>query len=159
MTGPRGHQSLLLPIVATAVVAIAFQPVRERVQRLANRLVYGKRATPYEVLAQFADRMAGTYATEELLPRMAQLLAEGTAAARADVWLADDGQFRNDASWPPGAPPLPPISADAPDGAAQLPWRRPHRAGAATGASVLGALVADQAARRVADADGRQATA
>ena len=115
VTGPRGHQSVLLPIAATAVVAIAFQPVRERVQRLANRLVYGKRATPYEVLAQFAERMAGTYATEELLPRMAQLLAEGTSAARADVWLADDGQFRNDASWPPDVPPLAPISAAAPD--------------------------------------------
>jgi signal transduction histidine kinase len=116
VTGPRGHQSLLLPIAATAVVAIAFQPVRERVQRLANRLVYGSRATPYEVLAQFAERMGGTYATEDLLPLMAQLLAEGTAAARADVWLADELQFRNDASWPPGLPPLPPISADVPDG-------------------------------------------
>jgi signal transduction histidine kinase len=121
VTAPRAHQGLLLPIVATAVVALAFQPVRERVQRLANRLVYGSRATPYEVLAQFAERMAGTYATEELLPRMAQLLAEGTAAARADVWLADDRQFRNDASWPPGVPPLPPISADAPDGELSCP--------------------------------------
>ncbi len=121
VTGPRGHQSLLLPILATAIVALAFQPVRERVQRLANRLVYGSRATPYEVLAQFAERMAGTYATEELLPRMAQLLAEGTAAARADVWLADDEQFRNDASWPPGVPPLPPLSADTPDGQLSCP--------------------------------------
>ena len=59
---------LALSIAATAVVAVAFQPVRARVQHLANRLVYGKRATPYEVLAQFAGRTAGTYATEELLP-------------------------------------------------------------------------------------------
>ena len=47
-------------------------------QHLANRMVYGKRATPYEVLAEFAERMAGTYATEDLLPRMARTLAEGT---------------------------------------------------------------------------------
>jgi signal transduction histidine kinase len=118
---PRAHQSLLLPILATAVVALAFQPVRERVQRLANRLVYGSRATPYEVLAQFAERMGGTYATEELLPRMAQLLAEGTAAGRVDVWLAGGGQFRNDASWPPGVPPFRPISADAPGGELTFP--------------------------------------
>ena len=41
-------------LVATAVVAVAFQPVRERVQHLANRLVFGKRATPYEALSAFA---------------------------------------------------------------------------------------------------------
>src|SRR5439155_1256887 len=41
--------NLGLSILATAVVAVAFQPVRQRVQKFANRLVYGQRATPYEV--------------------------------------------------------------------------------------------------------------
>jgi hypothetical protein len=36
--------------LATAIVAVAFQPVRQRVQHVANRLVRAKRATPYEVL-------------------------------------------------------------------------------------------------------------
>jgi len=103
--------SLGLSIVATAVVAVAFQPVRERVQRLANRLVYGRRATPYEVLADFAARMAGTYAVEDLLPRMARILAEGTGAARADVWLRSGDIFHDGAVWPPGAPPQPPARA------------------------------------------------
>jgi hypothetical protein len=54
----RGHRSDLgLSILATAVVAVAFQPVRERVQRFANRMVYGVRATPYETLSNFASRM------------------------------------------------------------------------------------------------------
>ncbi len=110
LAGHRTHPGLLLPIIATAIVAIVFQPVRERVQHVANRLVYGKRATPYEVLADFAARMAGTYATEEVLARMARILAEGTAAARADVWLASGGEFRDDASWPADAPRLPGIS-------------------------------------------------
>ena len=47
----RQRCSPLLSAVAAAVVAVAFQPVRERARRLANRVVYGKRATPYEVLA------------------------------------------------------------------------------------------------------------
>src|SRR5207248_9734182 len=51
--------NLALSILATAIVAVAFQPVRERVQKLANRLVYGKRATPYDVLAGFVRRVAG----------------------------------------------------------------------------------------------------
>jgi signal transduction histidine kinase len=95
--------SLGLSILATAVVAVAFQPVRERVQRLANRLVYGKRATPYEVLSEFSARMGETYAAEDLLPQMAQLLADGTGAMRADVWLTDASELRPAASWPPDA--------------------------------------------------------
>ena len=48
-----------LSIAATAVVAVAFQPVRERVQRFANRLVYGDRATPYEVLSRVLRSAGG----------------------------------------------------------------------------------------------------
>ena len=48
--------------LSTATVALVFQPVRERVQRSVNRLVYGSRATPYEVLSEFSNRLAGTYA-------------------------------------------------------------------------------------------------
>jgi hypothetical protein len=46
-------------VLATAVVAIAFQPVREWLERFANRMVYGRRATPLEVLAGFSRRLAG----------------------------------------------------------------------------------------------------
>jgi signal transduction histidine kinase len=107
--------SLALSIAATAVVAIAFQPVRAWVQRLANRLVYGRRATPYQVLADFAERMAGAYAAEDLLPRMAKILAEGTGAARADVWLKSGDTFHDGAAWPAGTPLLPPARATAAD--------------------------------------------
>jgi signal transduction histidine kinase len=112
--------SLELSIAATAVVAVAFQPARARIQRLANRLIYGQRATPYEVLAEFAERTAGTYATEELLPRMARILAEGTGASRADVWLQSGGAFRDDATWPPGAEPFPATGA-GPAGGPDVP--------------------------------------
>ena len=93
-------ENLGLSILATGLVAVAFQPVRERVQRFANRLVYGKRATPYEVLSGFSGGMARTVATEELLPRMARIVAEGTGAARADVWLRVGSDLIREASWP-----------------------------------------------------------
>ena len=48
-------QNSLLTLVAAAIIAIAFNPVRERAKRLADRLVYGKRATPYEVLSEFSS--------------------------------------------------------------------------------------------------------
>jgi signal transduction histidine kinase len=98
--GQGSKPNLGLSILATAVVAVAFQPVRARVQRLANRLVYGKRATPYEVLAHFSERMVSTYGADELLPQMARILAEGTGAAGADVWLKVGNEIRVKGSWP-----------------------------------------------------------
>ena len=83
-----------------AVVALAFQPLRRRLQRLASRLVYGKRATPYEVLSRFSHQMGDMVATDELPRQMARVLAEGTGADRATVWLRVGDALRQAASWP-----------------------------------------------------------
>jgi signal transduction histidine kinase len=96
------RRSPLLSAVAAAVVAVAFQPIRARSQRLANRIAYGRRATPYEVLSDFAERMAGTYSLDDVLPRTALMLAEGTGAARADVWLLAGSELHAAGSWPEG---------------------------------------------------------
>jgi signal transduction histidine kinase len=93
-----------LRIGATALVAIAFQPLRDRANRWANRLVYGARATPYEVLARFGDRVGETYASEDVLPRVARVIAEGTSATRAEVWLRVGSELRMTASWPDADP-------------------------------------------------------
>jgi signal transduction histidine kinase len=91
-----------LSILATAVVAVAFQPIRDRARRFANRLVYGRRATPYEVLSSFAERMAATGSIDDVLPRTARALAEATGAVHADVWLRVGSELRPGAAWPPG---------------------------------------------------------
>jgi hypothetical protein len=49
----------LLTAAAALAIAVLFQPLRRRAQLLANRIVYGQRATPYQVLADFAQDMAG----------------------------------------------------------------------------------------------------
>ena len=92
----------LLSFLAAAALAVLFQPARERARRIADRLVYGKRATPYEVLAEFSGRVGEAYSTDDVLPRMAQLLAEGTGATSATVWLRVGGEVRPTASWPEG---------------------------------------------------------
>ncbi len=101
--GAGGKPNLGLSILATAIVAVGFQPVRERVQHVANKLVYGERATPYEVLSQFSERLSESYAADEVMPRMARVLAEGTGAQRADVWLHLGDSWRPGAVWPEGA--------------------------------------------------------
>jgi signal transduction histidine kinase len=89
-----------LGFVAAAVVAIAFQPIRGAAGRFADRVVYGKRATPYEVLSDFSERVGEAYAADDVLPRMAEVLGRGTGATGATVWLLVSGELRPAASWP-----------------------------------------------------------
>jgi signal transduction histidine kinase len=74
--------------------------------------VYGKRATPYEVLSEFSERVGGAYADEDVLPRMVRVLGEGVGAERADVWLAVGEELRDVATWPEGQEPRAPIAFD-----------------------------------------------
>jgi signal transduction histidine kinase len=84
---------------------VLFQPARERARRLADRVVYGRRATPYEVLSEFSERMGDVFATEDVLPRMAAIVGRGTGATDSAILLEIDGSMREVARW----------SADAPD--------------------------------------------
>jgi signal transduction histidine kinase len=98
IVGQRG--SSLLTIAAAVVIALLFQPLRERARRLANRLVYGERATPYQVLSDLVERMSGTYGVDDVLQRTASILAQGTGATRVEVWLRVGRELRPAATWP-----------------------------------------------------------
>lgn len=104
LLGSSDEPNLALSIAATALVAVAFQPVRERVQHVANQLVYGKRATPYEVMSGFSHRMAGALSIEEVLPEMAEAAARGVGAvsSRVRVFLPMEGE--QSVAWPPDQP-------------------------------------------------------
>jgi signal transduction histidine kinase len=87
VVGSAGKPNLALSILATALVAVAFQPVRQWLQRFANRIVYGRRASPYEVMAAFARGMAGVLSVDDILPRMAEAAAGGVGAKASRVRL------------------------------------------------------------------------
>lgn len=87
----------ILALLATAIVAVTFQPVREGMSGIANRLVYGERRTPYEALSRFAGQAAISYSTVDVLPRLARLLREATGAERAEAWLRIGAELRREA--------------------------------------------------------------
>jgi signal transduction histidine kinase len=129
LVGSRGGP--LLTIVAAIAIALLFQPLRRRAQRLANRVVYGDRATPYQVLSEFADAMARTVPLEEQLDEMVSLLASGTGATAIEVWITVGRSLRAIAVWPAGTPaPESRATPDAggleefPDAAAVFPVRQ-----------------------------------
>jgi signal transduction histidine kinase len=91
------RRSPLLSAIAAVVVALAFHPVQQRAAQLANRIVYGRRASPYQVLSEFARRIGGGYA-RDVLAQMATIVAAGTGAERVVVWLRVGAELRAEAA-------------------------------------------------------------
>ena len=90
------------PKPVSALLGVGFGllliPLYRVARRIADRLVYGRRATPYEVLTSFSGRIGETYASDDVLARMAQVLATGTGATGARVLVRVGGQEREIAS-------------------------------------------------------------
>ena len=105
--GHRGGQ--VLTIAAAVSIALLFHPLRQRARQLANRLVYGQRATPYQVLSDFAAGMAAQLDLSEALDRLVSLLAGAAGAVRVQAWLRVGEQLRPVAAWPHGSAPAPPV--------------------------------------------------
>lgn len=93
----------LLTAAAALAIAVLFQPLRRRAQLVANRIVYGERATPYQVLADFAEDMAGQLDADAALDRMSTVLAGATGAVRVEVWVRVGQQLRTRVTWPHGS--------------------------------------------------------
>ena len=100
LVGLGDQPNVFLTVVATGVIAMAFQPARDRSRRLANRLVYGSRATPYEVLSTFSRAMASA-SSDDSLQRLARLVVDATSAVQASVWLRFGDVLQPQVSWPP----------------------------------------------------------
>ncbi|GIM98128.1 sensor histidine kinase [Paractinoplanes toevensis] len=95
----------VLSLLATGGVAVAFEPLRRRVQRLADRVVYGRRATPYEALSRLSAHF--TAPAGGLLDGICGTVADAVGAREVTLWTGPADDLRAASAWPPGTP-LPP---------------------------------------------------
>jgi hypothetical protein len=94
-------ESFGLSLAITAVVSLAFQPLRRWVIRLADRLAYGRRAQPYDALAEFSRRAGDSPAPDQLLPAVAEAAGLAGSALESSARLdLPDGTHRS-ATWEP----------------------------------------------------------
>jgi signal transduction histidine kinase len=106
-------------------------------------VVHGGQPSPYDVLRQFSETLAGSHAAEEVPARMARVLANGTGGEWAQVWIVVGDRPTLAATWPPdarrdGAEDGDPREADHP-GRRSLPVRH--------GDDLLGVLVVQERPR------------
>jgi signal transduction histidine kinase len=81
------RRSLLLSLLATGLVAVGFQPLRQRVQRLTNRFLFGDRDDPYAVLARLGHHIEDSLSSADLLPAIVRTTAEMLRLPYAALFL------------------------------------------------------------------------
>ena len=85
--------SLPISLFGTGIVAISFQPLRERLQRGVNRLMYGERDDPYAVLGRLSERLEVVVAAQSVLPTIVETVADAFKLPYAAIALKDGEQF------------------------------------------------------------------
>jgi signal transduction histidine kinase len=72
----KSSGTLLISLVGTGVVAIVFAPLRDRLQRGVNRLMYGERDDPYAVISRLGQRLEATLEPGTMLPTIVETVAQ-----------------------------------------------------------------------------------
>lgn len=83
----QARGGLGLSLLATGIVAVMAHPLRERLQRGVNRLMYGERDDPYAVLSSLAQRLEATIAPGEVLPAIVESIAQALKLPYAAIQL------------------------------------------------------------------------
>jgi signal transduction histidine kinase len=81
--------NFFLSLLATGIIAVAFQPLRDRLQRLVNRLMYGERDDPYKVLSQLSQHLESTQTPGSILSTIVGTIAQTLKLPYAAILLTD----------------------------------------------------------------------
>ncbi len=94
-----GLSNPVISFFATGVVAVLFEPLRRRLQRAVNRIMYGERDDPYAVLTRLAGTLQTGPSTEEVLPSIAQTIGHSLKIPYVAILLDQDGEEKLAASF------------------------------------------------------------
>ncbi len=109
--------NLIVSLLATGLAAILFQPARQRLQRMVNRLMYGERDDPYAVLSGLGQRLEATLAPDSVLPTIVETVAQTLKLPYAAILFGDADSQNIAAAYglPPASPPQPPSPVEHPE--------------------------------------------
>ena len=85
----QSQNNLILSLLATGLIAVLFQPARERLQRAANRLMFGERDDPYAALSRLTDQLQTTNTPEAMLQSIVETIAHSLKLPYVAIELAD----------------------------------------------------------------------
>lgn len=90
----------LISLVAAGIIAVMFQPLRERLQRGVNRLLYGEIDDPAIVLTRLAQQMETADTPTEILPNLVKTIALTLKLPYVGICLPNgEHEFETAAVW------------------------------------------------------------
>ena len=84
---------LVPSLIATGILAVLFAPISARLQRGANRLVYGERQQPYEVMRTLGTHLESASGPERVMPAIAETLARSLKFPYVSISLKRAGDI------------------------------------------------------------------
>jgi len=102
----QAQGNIAVSLLATGLVAVLFQPIRSRLQRGVNRLMYGERDDPYVVISRLGRRLEAALAPDTVLPTLVETIAQALKLPYAAILLKEGEGFRTTAAYgsPRGEP-------------------------------------------------------
>jgi signal transduction histidine kinase len=96
----RAYSPFVVSLIATGLILIAFQPLRDWLQRRVNRLLYGHRDEPYQVLTRLGRRLKETTVSGAVLPAVVETIAQTLNLPYVAIDLTTStGAFRTEATY------------------------------------------------------------
>ncbi len=89
----NGRGNLLISLLAAGLVAVLFAPLRARLQRGVNRLMYGERDDPYAVLSRLGQRLEATLTPDAVLPTIVQTVKDALRIPFAAIEVRRAGEL------------------------------------------------------------------
>jgi signal transduction histidine kinase len=87
----RSGGNLPISLVAAGLVAVLFAPLKNRLQRVVDRLMYGERDDPYAAVSRLGRRLEATLAPDAVLPVIVETLREALKIPYAAITLDGNG--------------------------------------------------------------------
>ncbi|HLF74362.1 MAG TPA: GAF domain-containing sensor histidine kinase [Anaerolineales bacterium] len=82
--------NFIIAFFAAGIIAFLFEPLRERLQRIVNRMMYGERDDPTTVLTRLSQRLDTALAPDSILQTIVETLAQTLRLPCAAISLSDD---------------------------------------------------------------------
>ena len=83
--------NLFIALIATGLIAVLFQPLRDRLQRRVNRLMFGERDDPATVFSHLGKRLESAAEQETILPSLVETISQTLKLPYVAILWADDG--------------------------------------------------------------------
>jgi signal transduction histidine kinase len=89
----QSQGNIAISLSAAGIVAVVFQPLRERLQRGVNRLMYGERDEPYRVLTRLGQQLETALEPSAALPLTVETVAHALKLPYVAIALKDKGKI------------------------------------------------------------------